>query len=334
MKSKDFQKLVLSKYETGDGPAKIFRDLNGAISLRTIERWCKSIRATGCINLSRSPGRPRTIRTKTSVRKIKHQMERRKSVSSRRLARELGISRTSVRRVLKDDLGLQAYKIQNKPLLTDEHKEKRIKFANWIRTNFRKEDTMKILFFDEKMFDIDGVYNSQNDRIWAVNRSEADTKDGIQQKVMVWLGVFSKGVSPLVIFENGTVDHDRYIKEVLPVALKYGNAMFGNDWTFQQDGVKPHIHAKTQEWCGNKFPSFIDKDHWPPNSPDSNPLDYCIWDQLAQTIKWNTVTSKKTLIVALKRAVREISKDAVFESCSSWTNRLYRLSQNKGNYLR
>jgi hypothetical protein len=28
MKSKDLQKLVLSKYENGDGPTKIFRDLN------------------------------------------------------------------------------------------------------------------------------------------------------------------------------------------------------------------------------------------------------------------------------------------------------------------
>ena len=46
-----------------------------------------------------------------------------------------------------------------------------MKFANWIRTNFRKENTMNILFSEEKMFDIDGVYNSQNDRIWAVNRA-------------------------------------------------------------------------------------------------------------------------------------------------------------------
>ncbi|CAF1928957.1 unnamed protein product [Rotaria magnacalcarata] len=96
------------------------------------------------------------------------------------------------------------------------------------------------------MFDIDGVYNSQNDRIWAVDRSEADIKGGTRQKrkfpqkIMVWLGVCSKGVSPLVIFENGTVDHDQYIKEVLPIALKFGNDMFGNDWTFQQDGARPH----------------------------------------------------------------------------------------------
>ena len=46
---------------------------------------------------------------------------------------------------------------------------------------------------------------------------------------MLWLGACSKELSPLVIFENGTVDHNRYINEVFPVALKYGNRIFGND---------------------------------------------------------------------------------------------------------
>ena len=45
---------------------------------------------------------------------------------------------------------------------------------------------------------------------------------------MVWLGVCSKSVSPLVIFESDTLDHDRYIKEVLAITLKYGNDMFGD----------------------------------------------------------------------------------------------------------
>ncbi len=45
------------------------------------------------------------------------------------------------------------------------------------------------------------------------------------------------------------------------------------------------------------------------------------------------MTSKQTLVVALKRAIGQVSQDVVFESCSSWTNRLYRLSQDKGNYL-
>ena len=68
---------------------------------------------------------------------------------------------------------------------------------------------MKILFSDKKMFDIDGVYNLQNDRIWAVIRQEADKADGKKQKrkfsekVMVWLGV-----SPLVILGTESMNHE------------------------------------------------------------------------------------------------------------------------------
>ena len=35
---------------------------------------------------------------------------------------------------------------------------------------------MRMFFSDGKFFDIDGVYNSQNDRVWAVDRADADKK--------------------------------------------------------------------------------------------------------------------------------------------------------------
>ena len=57
------------------------------------------------------------------------------------------------------------------------------------------------------------------------------------------------------------MDHRRDIDEILPVALKYGNESFGDNWTFEEDGAKPHTHASTQEWCRMNFPSFIDKNH-------------------------------------------------------------------------
>ena len=110
---------------------------------------------------------------------MKTRLNQRNLVSSRKLARELSISRSSVQRILKNDLKLQVYIMQNEPMLTDEHKVKRLKFENWVRTTFRKEDTMKILFSDEKLFDIDEICNSQNDRIWALSHAETDIKGGI-----------------------------------------------------------------------------------------------------------------------------------------------------------
>lgn len=339
MKSKDLQKIVFSKRQNGEGPTKIYRDLSGGLCLKTVKRWCKMIDDTGSINISNPPGRPRIIRTSGTIQKVKNRINGKRRVSARKLSHELKISRTSIQRILKEDLGLFPYKKIVQPFLTDAHKAERKKFSNWVRSNFRKEQTMKILFSDEKLFDIDGVYNVQNDRVWAPSRVEANEKGGIHQKrkfpqkVMVWLGACSKGITPLVIFEQGTVDHDRYIKEVLPVALKYGNKLLGNDWTFQQDGARPHIHHLTQKWCRDHFPSFINKDRWPPNSPDLNPLDYCIWDELANGMNWDQISTKSDLIDELKRATKKVRPNVVFESCDSWTSRLSRISQIDGNHL-
>ena len=57
----------------------------------------------------------------------------------------------------------------------------------------------------------------------------------------------SKGLIPFVILGEGTVDHSCYIKNVLPVALNYGNEVFGDKWIFQQDGANPHRDRLTQE---------------------------------------------------------------------------------------
>ena len=73
----------------------------------------KNIRDTGSINLSTSSGRPRTIRTEANVRKVKNRLIKEKPSSTRKLALELGISRASVQRILKDDLQLLAYRVLN-----------------------------------------------------------------------------------------------------------------------------------------------------------------------------------------------------------------------------
>ena len=62
--------------------------------------------------------------------RFNRRLNRRKPPFPRKLARQLGISPSSVQRILKNDRELQAYKMQKETLLTDEHKEKRMKFAN------------------------------------------------------------------------------------------------------------------------------------------------------------------------------------------------------------
>ena len=75
--------------------------------------------------MTTSPDRPRTIRTKNMIQKINGRLKRKERVSYRKLAQKLRISRTSVRRVLRNDLGLRPYKERIIPLMADTEKLKR-----------------------------------------------------------------------------------------------------------------------------------------------------------------------------------------------------------------
>ncbi|CAF1369238.1 unnamed protein product [Rotaria sp. Silwood1] len=229
MKSKDIQKVVKIKYENGDGPAKIYRDLAGVVSLPTIKLWIKMINKTGSILLSSPPGCPRTVRTKAAIVKVKNRLNQKKRVSTRKLAKDMNISRTSIQRILSEDLGCAC----------------------------------------------------------------------------------AEGLTTPIILENGMMDAEVYINKVLPIALECGDKMLGSDWTYQQDGARPHTHHLTQEWCAKHFPDFIPEKRWPPNSPDLCPLDYSLWNKLAQCMNWDRITTKATLIAEIKRSVTKVDKKKI-----------------------
>ena len=178
MKSEDLRNVVLSKLQNGQGPKAIARDLNGQVSTCTIKRWSKMVSQEGSLVLRVPPGRPRSVRTRTVVQRTKTLLRGKAKKSTRKLARKLQISRRSVQRILREDLGRRPYKIVREPRLSDEQKRKRVKFANWVRNNFTKAKTLRFVFSDEKLFTVDGAYNRQNERIWAVSRAEADKNGG------------------------------------------------------------------------------------------------------------------------------------------------------------
>ena len=110
MKSKDLQKLVLSKYEAEQTPKKILQDLNGAVSYRTVKRWCKMIWETGAIDLSKPFGCYRTVRTKAAIQKIKRKSKGGNRILCRKLALEMDMSFSSAYRILRKDLKMKPYK--------------------------------------------------------------------------------------------------------------------------------------------------------------------------------------------------------------------------------
>lgn len=88
------------------------------------------IRRTRCIELTGTHDGPRLVRTKENIQKVKIRAHRKNGISARKLSMELGVSATSIRRILKIDLGLHPYRIIIEPLLSDDQKVRRKIFAN------------------------------------------------------------------------------------------------------------------------------------------------------------------------------------------------------------
>ncbi len=84
--------------------------------------------------------------------------------------------------------------------------------------------------------------------------------------------------------EDRTINAEKYIKEVFPIALKSGNRILEDSWTYQQNGAKLYIHELVEKWPADNFSSFIPKDCCQPNSPDLCQLDYSLWNELAESM--------------------------------------------------
>ena len=86
MTSKDLQNVVLSKYQNGDTPTKIYHDLSGALGLRTIKPWPQIICQTGTITLSSPPDYLRLVRKKANIKKVQDRILRQSRVLARKIA--------------------------------------------------------------------------------------------------------------------------------------------------------------------------------------------------------------------------------------------------------
>ena len=74
-----------------------------------------------------------------------------------------------------------------------------------------------------------------------------------------------------------SVESKRIYEKLVAKKVKDTPQLMPAGFIFQQDGAPAHTARVTQEWLHANCPEIIEKDQWPPNSPDLNPLDYHVW---------------------------------------------------------
>lgn len=334
---------VISLYLAGKSPTAIVRALshlkvNRKFVSRTIERY----NGTGSIAKRHGGGHKKTATSPEMVRKVKKRIEQNPRRSANQMAKELKISRTSIRRILQNELKVKPYKFQKAHDLTQKQKKVRLERAKELLHLAESGEIPNIVFSDEKNFPIEQFVNSQNDRVYLTERTYENlshrlaTRKQHPPQVMVWAAVTADGRSPIVFIEPGVkVDATYYREMVLEAALKpWAQKHFGRrPWTFQQDSAPSHKARVNQEWLKNNDFRFISSTQWLSNSPDANPMDFSIWSILESKVLTKKYASVEVLQKAIVREWAKIPQDHIRAACDSFFDRLKAIVKAKGGHI-
>ncbi|VDO77185.1 unnamed protein product [Heligmosomoides polygyrus] len=133
--------------------------------------------------------RKRTVNTFRIRNFIKKRVDRNPKTSMRKIARDIGVSPSSVRHIAKDELG---------------------------------QGSERILFTDEKLFTVEQAHNRQSDRIWSTEAPDTSIVECCQntQSVMVWGRIRASGKTSSYFVDRGVkIEPHLYRRNILEAVI-------------------------------------------------------------------------------------------------------------------
>ena len=250
-------------------------------------------------------GRKAWAKTEENREKVKEKVGEKRKTSMGELAKETGISRSTVRRICTGPLELKSVTQIKAQRVSATNVARRLeRCAEWVgmMEDDWKFDPMKAYRGDEKIFRI-GEVSGGNQNYMAlisnkVKKYECKAEDLLREggafqggkRVMVCLGAsYFGGVGrPYFVPKGQFIDQTFYLTVLNSHYVVEATRMFRkseiSDYCFQQDGASAHTANSVQAACAELFPSFIAKKGWPSTSPDLTVLDYFIWGSLQNKV--------------------------------------------------
>lgn len=239
-------------------------------------------------------------------------------------------SADTILRILHKDGKFKRKKLMRKPLLTPEHKLRRVSFA---REYISLGDKWKyVIFSDEKKFNLDGP-----DGYGYYWHALGDSTPTLLSRtfgggsVMVWACFDHFGQSEIV-FIDGSIDSARYQDALSEHLLPFLASRNNESSLFQQDNARPHVSRSTLSWLNEHGVKTLP---WPAYSPDLNPIEN-LWGILVQRVyangrQFQTINELKQSIILEWRGL----EPGILQSLSlSMTSRMCDVLQGNGSFIK
>src|ERR1700690_129350 len=306
-------------------------------SLGGLKKLIKKIDTTGSAARCPGSGRRRTVRTVDNIDDVEALVlsqddNPQTHGTQRQIAREPGISQTSVCRIVKTDLRLKCLKRRKAHELTEANMQARLDRSQSLLRLYPAAMVIFIWFTDEKIFTVAAPSNSQNDRLYAASGTRKKdiagarllrTRPTFTKSLMVSVGVSALGRTAIHFVETGVKVNGQYYRDVSLMDVQLPDIItLSYYYTFQQDGPPAHRSLDTVELLGNETPDFIPPTLWPPNSPDLNPVDYKIWGVTQDCVYRTRVRDIEDLRQRIVQVWDEFDQDIIDASIKQWRKRL------------
>lgn len=290
---------------------------------KTIRRLCEQFRRSGTTAHASHIGRPRTGRSIENIRRVRESIAEDPRTSTERRATQLGMSRTSLRRILKLDLHAFPYKIQVAQQLLPRDHQQRLQYCHsLLNVNDNIDDfPHKLIMTDEAHFNLSGFVNKQNYRYWGTENPRILQERPLHpSRVTVWCGVFAQGVIGPYFFEDDegtavTVNGERY-RAMLNNFLSPQLEVLGlEDMWLQQDDATAHTSRETMAILRNMFPARLISRFgdlaWPARSPDLSAPDFFLWGYLKGKVYANNPRTLQQLKHNIRQEIEDLTPNVL-----------------------
>lgn len=304
-----------------------------------LDKLIRKIDTLGTVRHLPGAGRPRSVRTAENISMVEElvlsQDDRPQTHrTQRQIEAEIGIKRTSIRRIIKNDLKLKCLKRSRAHELSQANKITRLVRARQLLRLYPAHLVNFIWFTDEKIFTVTAPTNTQNDRLYtkaATSKKQLSsarllrTRSNFSKSVMVSVGVSVLGSTSLHFVAPGVKVNGEYYRDVLlmdKLLPEIRELSGGSYFTFQQDSAPAHRARETISLLQRETPNFIPPTLWPPNSPDLNPVDYRIWSILQERVYRDRITDLEHLKYRIVEEWDKLDHSVIVKSIQQWRKRL------------
>ena len=232
---------------------------------------------------------------------------------------KISVSSRTITRYLKD-IGWSRKKATRIPRLCEAQKIKRV---NWAKSQ-RDTDWSHLVFSDECNLSLGECRYG-----WSKKGSRLQQERSCyEQKIQLFGAMSSEGLIYYTEYE-GTLKAPDYINLLEGEFINSAYNIMGDDWTFQQDGAKPHAAKETMAFLKEEVPNVLPR---PANSPDINPIEN-LWGILKQQVYNRNPETLDEMSMFIEEEIEQIPRNVYKNLVDSMYDRIEMIIENQGNVI-